>query len=184
MSSSTTTSSPASGSTTTSSPAAGSTTTSFPAAPRLPGGLGKDKSFKFTVPRGWQDVTSQVTPNAQIQVAYASKSAMHNFRINLNVTETTTSYEGTAQEATNVNIANEKKAGARIKTLPSSTLDNEISAGFLMLRTVSGTKLAQTQYFAVHNKKLYIATMSSAPQDVASANAYLRGIMTSWKWTS
>ncbi len=149
----------------------------------LPAGAEADaaKEFYVTKPPGWAKAT---VPNAQIKLALKAPSQTGGVYTNFNVTSAPAASGQELDAYTSAGATQMRQQGATVTPVADRKIGGEDAKGYLVERTYSGAKLAQTQYFTQKGSTVYITTMTSAASTKADADSTLNSILSSWTWTS
>lgn len=149
----------------------------------LPAGAEADaaKEFYVTKPPGWAKAT---VPNAQIKLALKAPSQTGGVYTNFNVTSAPAASGQELDAYTSAGATQMRQQGATVTPVADRKIGGEDAKGYLVERTYSGAKLAQTQYFTQKGSTVYITTMTSAASTKADADSTMNSILSSWTWTN
>ncbi len=135
-----------------------------------------DESFSMVIPEGWEDISPDFE---EMQLAVRSNEERHSFYDNFvvstgpSVPDLRESAEQTGQE-----LAGDED----FEMLEARTVDGEDAFGYVLTRELSGTEVAQTQWYVQHDDTLYVFTMSSSADGVEEASAVMDEVLASWTW--
>ncbi|WP_109472192.1 hypothetical protein [Ornithinimicrobium cavernae] len=137
-----------------------------------------DGAFQITPPDGWLDVRDQV--EQQVEIAVRDDEMTDDFFVNLVVA----SEEPIGDLADSIEAAAEQVAGADgdYEMLDPIEIDGTDAYGFVLTRTTGGVEVAQTQWWAEHNDRLYVTTFSTAKSQQEASQPIMEDLLSTWAW--
>lgn len=135
----------------------------------------------MTKPSGWSKAT---VSNAQIALAIKADQQTGGVYTNFNVSSAPSAAGQNVDAYSNAGATQMRQQGATVTPVADRKIGDEDAKGYLVERTYSGAKLAQTQYFVQKGDTVYITTMTSAASEKATADSTMNSILSSWTWTN
>lgn len=135
----------------------------------------------MTKPPGWAKAT---VPNAQISLALKAASQSDGVFTNFNVTSAPAAPGQGLDAYTTAGATQMRQQGATVTPVADRQIGGQDAKGYLVERTYSGAKLAQTQYFVQKGDTVFITTMTSAASQRSDADSTMNSILGSWTWTN
>lgn len=139
----------------------------------------RDKSFSAVVPDGWTSVDSSVAGMVFFQRA---ASPTHGIRTNFNVLRQNAA--GAAlSDVVQQSTASLEQSGWMVQPAPAVTVGGLPAQSVIATNSIKGTKVSTHQFYVLKGSSIYIATMTSSPEDVGAAQKITSALFATWAWS-
>jgi hypothetical protein len=151
----------------------------------IPEGSVQGDGYTMAIPEGWTDLSDRdkdVPQLAQADLAYGDTTEQE-FASNLNTIVTPAGGVAVSDQGVRDQLADlvEQKLGVRPEPTPDVELDGEKAIGqTARLRSPDASLI---QYVTVHDDEAYTLTITLSAARAGEADAIVRGVVDSWKWT-
>lgn len=139
----------------------------------------RDKSFSAIVPADWGPVTSAV---AGMMLFERAPSPTHGIRTNFNVLRQN-SAGSTLSDVVQQSTASLQGSGWTVQPAPDFTIGGLPAQSVAATTMVKGKKIVVRQSYVIKGASVYIATMTSSPEDTGAALKTASAIFGTWAWS-
>lgn len=140
----------------------------------------RDKSFSAVFPVDWSPVKSSATG---MMLFEGAPSATHGVRTNFNVIRQNAPY-ASPSEVLQQSSASLQQAGWTVRPAAALTIGGLPAQSVTATTSLQGKKVAVHQFYVLKGSSVYIASMTSSPQDVVAAQKTATAIFGTWAWSA
>lgn len=140
----------------------------------------RDKSFSAVLPDDWSPVKSSA---AGMMLFEGAPSATHGVRTNFNVIRQNAP-DASPSDVLQQSTASLQQAGWTVQPAAALTVGGLPAQSVTATTSLQGKKVAVRQFYVIKGASVYIASMTSSPQDVVAAQKTATAIFGTWAWSA